>query len=155
MAKASIVALSKLSGPEQQKSEIFKSLGDLDQYEMLDEELLIALYAAPNVLASGKRADGSSYQLVGTENNSIEATRYQGKIGCLIKAGPQAFKYHINGQPYAGIVPEVGDWLITRASDGREIWLKDLSAPGAEYVCCRRIHWNLVGMRVADPRAVK
>ena len=155
MSKASIVSLSKLSGPEQQKRELFKSLGDLAQYDMLDEELLIALYAAPNVLASGKRADGTTYQLVGTDNAAIENTRYQGKIGCLVKAGPQAFKYHLNGQPYAGVVPEVGDWLVTRASDGREIWLRDIAVNGGEYVCCRRIHWNLVGMRVADPRTVK
>lgn len=153
--KASIVSLSKLDEPDEQKKAIFKTLGDLDQYEMLDEELLIALYAKPNVLAAGKRSDGSTYQLVGTDNDTIEASRYQGKIGLLITKGPSAYKYHPNGQPYQGIEPEIGDWLISRASDGREIWLKDLRNMGAEYVCCRRIHWTLVGMRITDPRTVK
>ena len=153
--KASIVSLSKLGSPEQQKAEIFKSLGNLNQYEMLDEEVLLAIYAKPNVLSAGLRQDGTKYELVGTDNDAIEASRYQGKIGLLVKKGPAAFQVRPNGQPYDGLVPEVGDWLVSRASDGREIWLKDIKATGNEYVCCRRIHWNLVGMRVADPRTVK
>lgn len=152
MAKSSIDQLAKLDGPEAVRQQVFKDLGDLDQYDILDEDVLFALYVPSNVLASGVDATGKKFQLIGTDNNTAE-TRYQGKVGILIKSGPNAFKYHNNGQPYEGTVPQEGDWIIVTASDGREIFLKDTSAK--EYVACRRIPWTGIKMRVKDPRTVR
>jgi hypothetical protein len=150
--KGNITTLSKLSGPEEQKAQIFKDLGDLSQYELLDDHVIVAIYAESNVLASGKRADGTSYTLIGTENRSTES-RYQGKCGVLISKGPTAFKYHNNGAAYEGVIPEIGDWVVFYPSDGRELFLHGLHGKG-ENVTCRKFHWQSISMRVTDPRVV-
>ena len=153
--RGNIIELAKLSGHEEQKQQILKDLGDLAQYDLLDDECLIAIYAESNVLSSGVDATGKQFALYGTENRSTES-RYQGKVGLLVKAGPTAFKYHNNGQAYEGEIPEVGDWVVTHPSDGREIWLRDADAPkGTPWVTCRRLKWPGIFMRVADPRIVR
>lgn len=149
--KGSITTLAKLEGPDEQKDHIFDLLGDLRQYELLDDQVIIATYAESNVLAAGKRADGTSYQLIGTDNRSTES-RYQGKVGVLAAMGPNAFKWHNNGQAYEGTKPEVGDWVVFWPSDGRELFLRHRNAK--EAVSCRRFHWSCIGMRVNDPRVV-
>lgn len=154
--KGNIATLARLEGPEAQKKSILTALGDLDQYQLLDEECLIAIFAESNVLSRVKNAvTGEMVELIGTDNRANES-RYQGKAGLLVKAGPVAFKYHNNGQPYDGERPEVGDWVVSYPQDGREIWLRGMDAPrGTEWVCCRRIHWNRIFMKVADPRVVR
>lgn len=150
--KSDLIARSQLETDEQQKEAIFKGLGDLDQFEILDEDVLLALYAPSNVAAAGRRADGSEYKILMTQNNTAEA-RYQAKIGLVVKVGPSAFKYHQNGQPYEGTIPQKGDWVIFRIADGHEIFLKDPDAP--EFVNCNRIHWSNIKMRVTNPRTVR
>ncbi len=149
IARNNLVKLSELSGPEQQKKEIYKALGDLSQYEILDEDLLVAVYVQSNVLANIKGPDGKMIELVGTQKKT-DTDRYEGKAALLIKKGPNAFKFHPNGQPYEGIVPDDGDWLLMYAHDGRDIHLKDKSA--SDGVLCRLVHFKSIRMKLSDPR---
>lgn len=151
ITKSNVTALSKLDGPAEQKREILKVLGDLKQYELLDDECLLATYVESNVLSEVRRADGEIVKLYGTENRATES-RYQSKAFLLVKSGPTAFRYHNNGQAYEGIVPTVGDWVVIHSADGRELFLGDTKADTG--VSCRRIKWDRIFMRVADPRAV-
>ena len=153
ITKGNITTLAKLSGPDEQKQRILEDLGDLTQYEILDDQVLVAVYAESNVVSSGKRADGSSWQLITTDNKTAES-RYQGKAGLLVKKGPTAFKWHNNGQLYEGVEPKIGDWVVFTPSDGREIYLRDGVALKKEGVTCRRFHWSAIFMRVPDPRVV-
>lgn len=150
--KGNITALAKLDGPEEQKKQIFNDLGSLAQYELLDDECLIAIYATSNILSEVVDIHGETKRIVSTDNRTTES-RYQGKVGLLVKIGPEAFKYHNNGQAYEGTTPKVGDWVVTHASDGREIGLRDANAK-CSWVTCRRIHWRCIFMRVNDPRVV-
>ncbi len=151
--KSDVYTRSEMIEPEEQKEAIFDGLGDLDQYEMLDEEILVGLYVPSNVAASGTDVNGKKFNIILPENQTAEV-RFQGKIGCVVKMGPAAFKYHNNGQPYEGIIPEKGDWVVFKAADATgEIFLKDLKAQ--EYINCRRFHWSSIKMRVKDPRAVR
>ena len=150
--KGNITTLAKLDGPEDQRRQIFKDLGNLEQYQLLDDDVVVAIYAESNVLAAGKRADGSVYQLVGTDNRTTES-RYQGKVGVLVVKGPTAFKFYNNGQPYEGITPDIGDWVVFWPSDGRELFLSDLDTKDHN-VTCRKFHWASIKMRVSDPRIV-
>lgn len=150
--KGNITELAKLEGPEQQKEQILAALGDLDQYDLLDDQCLIALYAESNVLFEGHDPEGKRVQLIGTDNRTTES-RYQGKVGLLVKMGPTAFKYHNNGQPYEGVAPKIGDWVVSFPQDGREIWLRTAGAKH-EWVTCRRLSWDRIFMRVHDPRIV-
>jgi hypothetical protein len=153
ITQSNIVDLSKLSGPEAQRDEILKTLGDLGQYELLDEECLVATYVESNVLSEGKREDGSSYKLISTENRAAES-RFQGKAVLLVKKGPSAFRFHNNGQPYEGVVPEDGEWVVIHPSDGREIYLRGMDSGSGKGAACRRVHWRSIFMRVRDPRVV-
>ena len=152
MIKGNITTLAKLDGPEAQKTKIFDDLGDLAQYEVLGEDIIVAIYAESNVLAEFKGPDGKPFQLIGTDNRTTES-RYQGKTGVIVAMGPTAFQFHNNGQPYDGIKPAVGDWVVFWPSDGRELWLRDAKSKG-EGVTCRKVHWSSIVMRVSDPRVV-
>lgn len=151
--KGNITSLAKLAGPDEQKARIFEDLGDLSQYEILDDHVLVAVYAESNVISRVTTAEGKVVELVGTDNRTTES-RYQGKAGLLIKKGPTAFKWHNNGQLYEGIEPQVGDWVVFTPADGREIWLRDAGQMKKEGVTCRRFHWSSIFMRVSDPRVV-
>ena len=152
ITKGNITTLAKMDGPEEQKAQIFRDLGDLDQYEILGEDVLIAIYAESNVLARIKGPDGKEVQLFRTDNRTTES-RYQGKAGVIVAIGPTAFQYHNNGQPYEGTRPEVGDWVVSYPSDGREMFLRAAGSRG-EGVTCRKLHWSSIFMRVSDPRVV-
>lgn len=155
MAKATIYSLAKLDGPEKQKQQIFKDLGNMKDFELLDDDILVATYVDSEVAASGKRADGTSFVLYKPESSTQEA-KFQSKAALVVAMGPTAFKYHPNGQLYEGKSIKVGDWIVIHPSDGREIYLKDPTAMGTNcnYVACRRIHWSSILMRVDDPRRV-
>jgi hypothetical protein len=152
ITKGNITTLAKLDGPEEQKQQIFKDLGDLAQYELLGEDVLVAVYAESNVLSQVKTHTGEVVKLYGTDNRTTES-RYQGKVGLIIKMGPVAWKYHNNGQLNEGIIPSVGDWVAFYPSDGRELYLRGVGSKG-EGVTCRKLHWTSIFMRVPDPRVV-
>jgi len=153
--KSDLVARSKLEGPDEQKVSIFERLGDLDQYEMLDDEVLTAIYAPSNVAFSIVDKDGVKRELI-TTDNATDEFRWQGKIALVVKVGPTAFKWMNNGQPYEGIKVKKGDWVIYRVSDSAEIFLRGMEHHGkGDYVCCRRIVATNIKMRIKDPRAVR
>lgn len=152
ITKGNITTLAKLSGPDEQKTRIFEDLGDLDQYDILGEDVVVAVYAESNVLSRITGPDGKVIELIGTDNRTTES-RYQGKCGLIVKMGPTAFQFHNNGQPYEGKRPEVGDWVAFWPSDGRELFLRAAGSRG-EGVTCRKLHWSSIFMRVADPRVV-
>lgn len=153
MARATIFKLAELDGPEKQKQQIFKDLGNMKDFELLDDDILVATYVDSQVAASGQRADGTKWQLIKPQNSTQEA-RWQGKAALVVAVGPTAFKYHNNGQPYEGKTVKVGDWVVIHPSDGREIFLKDPKSATNEYVACRRLNWSSILMRVDDPRRV-
>ena len=152
ITRGNITTLAKLDGPDAQKAQIFHDLGDLKQYEILGEDIIVAIYAESNVLAEFKGPDGNPFKLIGTDNRTTES-RYQGKVGMIVLMGPTAFQFHNNGQPYDGIRPTVGDWVVFWPSDGRELFLRDAKSKG-EGVTCRKLPWTSVVMRVSDPRVV-
>lgn len=154
MAKSTIYKLAELDGPEQQKRQILKDLGSTTDFELLDDDILVATYAESDVLSEVKGPNGEVVRLYSTDNRKAES-RYQGKAALVVAMGPTAFKYHNNGQPYEGAKVKVGDWVVIHPSDGREIFLKDpKSRTTQDYVACRRIHWSSILMRVDDPRRV-
>lgn len=155
MARHDLIARSKMDDPDDQKDAIFERLGDLDQYELLDDEVLTAVYAPSNVLTKGTRNDGSKFEIIGTDNQTSEF-QWQGKIGCVVKVGPAAFKHTPWGQPYQGLTVQKGDWVLYRVSDSAELHLRGTEHNGkGDYVICRRIPAACIKMRVRDPRSVR
>lgn len=152
MLKSSIQTLGQMTDPDDQKEQIFKDVGPLDdgEYDVLDDHVLVAQYVTPGSVDM-KRADGSTYKFQFTDNKVGEA-QYQGKACLVLKIGPVAFRYLPNGQPYEGIIPEVGDWVVVNASDGKPVGIKALDA--REHVICKLVPDRCIRQRIKDPRRV-
>src|SRR5271163_1771702 len=125
--------LKAVSEAEDQKQEIFSWIGDVSDDVILNDEVLVATYARRQFVLT---KDGKKMWL--SDEELIE-NRYQGKVGLLLKCGPEAFKY--NGSfstftPLAGEsvqeydarlvkhTPKPGDWVLYRSSDGYEAALR-------------------------------
>jgi len=76
-------------------------------------------------------------------NKTLDESRFQGKVGLVLKLGPMAFKFP---DEYASDVPSVGDWVFYRPSDATECGVKIVGTV-RDGVLCRHIHDdNIVGI---------
>ena len=138
MASAAVL---KLAGAKDQRAKIFELVGDLNQIEIFDDLVLLAAYIEPEKIGS-----------IITTNKRKDESIYQGTVGLLLKKGPTAFQYR--GQyKWEGRVPEVGEWLLHRASDA---WRTQVNAQGRpdHGVECRLISSSLIKGAVAEPTYV-
>lgn len=125
--------LKAVSEAEDQKQEILDWIGDASDDVILNDHILVATYARRQFVLT---KDGKKIWL--SDEELIE-NRYQGKVGLLLKCGPDAFKY--NGsfanitkyqeesvEEYASrcslYTPKPGDWVLYRSSDGYEAALR-------------------------------
>lgn len=148
--KASIKKLSEVDTPSQQKALILKLLGNLSQYDVLGEEVLVATYVSSNVLRKVTTKDGNVVNLYATDKTTYES-QFQGKAALVIKKGDQAWKMNY-GQPYEGKEPADLTWVAIIPGDGREIFLKDIGQ--SEAVACRLINFRSIKLGIKDPRLV-
>lgn len=118
------------------KDEILAKVGSLDDLEVFHNQVIVALYVRP------QKTKGGILLTDGTRGED----KYQGKVGLVLKIGPQAFvsdeKTDFHGQKI-----EVGDWVFFKASDG---WPLSINA-----VDCRIIDNEfLVRGRIASPDVI-
>jgi co-chaperonin GroES (HSP10) len=90
--------------------EIVQRVGDLSEFEVPLNKILVGLYMRPDKTKSGLHLpDEYRHEDV-----------FQGKAGLILKKGPIAFvddervKFH-------GLNPQVGDWVCFRPSDGLKL----------------------------------
>ena len=85
---------------------IMQELGDLSDIGVYRNLVLLAIYVRPELTAGG----------VHIAKQTTDEDIYQGKVGLIIKAGPQAFidpeQKWFDGKP-----PKVGDWVYFRPSE--------------------------------------
>lgn len=87
------------------KAKLLADLGDLSGAEVFHNQVLCAVYIAPEKTRGG---------IIRPQSN-IDEDRYQGKVGLIIKCGPRAFVSDAKWQ-----WPDdmgVGDWVWYRISD--------------------------------------
>lgn len=126
----------ELSRASDAKKELQKQAGDLSGLRIPNNLVLIATYIEPEMSPGG----------IIMVQKRLDESRYQGKVGLLLKAGPSAFKFTEGGYAYEGDVPKVGDWIVYRASDGWEIFIRGVS--------CRYIDSDLIKSIVDDPTII-
>lgn len=87
---------------------------------------------------------------------TLDESRFQGKVGLVLKLGPMAFEFddpeHLRSEK-----PRVGDWIFYRASDATECGVKINSERWPNHgtgVLCRHIHDDLVVGIVDDPESI-
>lgn len=134
-ARSNLAELAKFSTPDELKAHVQESLGDLEFFEVLSSQILVAMYVEP------ERTKGGIIRI----DRAIDESRYQGKAALLLKKGPTAFKYD-GAYNWEGRIPEVGEWIFHRTSDAWDIDLKGIP--------CRLIDSDLVKGVIDDPALI-
>lgn len=107
----------------------------VDCAKITRNRVLVAGYIAPERTAGG----------IIRPHKTIDEDRFQGKVGLVLKVGPQAFEF---GPEEKDVVRAgVGEWVFFRSSDGWELALGD-GCP------CRVIYDdNIIGV-TSDPSTI-
>lgn len=109
----------------------------VDTYELFDDDVLLGTYIEPEKTAGG---------IIKT-HKALDESRWQGKVGLLLKIGPGAFKYDRSGVfKFEGKTPELHTWCVYRGSDGWEIGLNGVS--------CRIIRANALRGHGVNPKHI-
>lgn len=98
------------------KASILEAIGDqLDGVEIFNSDVMVATFIRPNVTKGG----------IYLTDKQTQEDQYQGKVGLVLKLGPSAFNYKRQFD-HVGLHAQVGDWVVYRASDGWEVFLRDV-----------------------------
>jgi len=149
--------------PADQKAAILADLTPkLDGIRVLRNRVLVCTYVEAEVTAGG----------ILKPQSRIDESKYQGKVGLVLKIGPLAFDFdevteearatHRNNPGddwddiYAKVaaehgIPNVGDWVFFRASD---TWDCGLAVEPGKGVHCRFINDDSIVGVIADPSSI-
>lgn len=100
--------------------------------------VLVAIYRRPEKTAGG----------IIRPSSSLDEDIYQGKVGLVLKTGPYPPDAEDN-KFFDGKAPQVGDWVVFRASDGISFGLLDKKGD-CRFLKDRRSIW----MTIPDPEFV-
>ena len=117
---------------EDPKKTIVKEIGDLGGFELMNTQVLVAVYIRPEKTKGG----------IIMTTKSRDEDRYQSKVGLILKAGPSAF-VDDEGKWFSGLNLGVGDWIVFRPSDGWNVTVNG--------VLCRMFDDTAVRMRIPHP----
>lgn len=84
--------------------------------KVLHAQVVVMTYIQPERTANG----------LYLPERAREEDRFQGKGGLVVAMGPLAFKDDGVAQ-FGGVKPEIGDWVMTRPSDGMEFFFNGCS----------------------------
>ena len=92
------------------KKAILQAIGDISDFEIFNNKILVAVYIRPEKTKSG----------IFLTDNHREEDKYQGKVGLILKMGSSAFD-DPSGEWFKGVTFNLHDWIIMRPSDGWSI----------------------------------
>ena len=102
-----IDAISSAANPRQA---IFDFVGDLTDFEVIGDRVLVGIYMRPAKTKGG---------IIRPDSNKEEDV-YQGKVGLVLKWGPDAFRNTETGELYSQTI-DVGEWGVIFVGDGKQI----------------------------------
>ncbi len=115
--------------------QIRDEIGDLDDFEVMHNDVLIGIYIRPEQTKSG----------IILSDQTRREDEFQGKAGLVLKKGPLAFvsdeNYDFKGQDV-----QPGDWVAIWVSDGRKIVING--------VLCRMVEDRYIRLKIPAPDAV-
>jgi len=103
------MAIKKMYHAKDPKIVIEESIGSLDELQLFNNQVLVAIYVRPE-----KSAGGIIYT-----DKARDEDKWQGKVGLVVKVGPSAFVG--DDEWFKGISVTVGDWVVFRPSDGWQL----------------------------------
>lgn len=102
--KSKVVELSRSTD---QRKAITDAIGDISKFKIFNNQILVGIYIEPETTAGG---------IILPQSRAVES-KFQGKIGLVLKKGPLAFKDDDSTRFYDQDV-DVGEWIFFRPSDG-------------------------------------
>lgn len=115
--------------------DILEKIGDLSNFEVMHNDVLIGIYMRPEKTKSG---------IIITDKTRQE-DEYQGKAGLVLKKGPLAFVSDENFD-FKGQDVSIGDWVSIWVSDGRKIMIRE--------VLCRMVEDRHIRLKIPAPDLV-
>lgn len=132
-AKA-IEAVSRAKNSAEVYQIITKMVGDLSGVEVFGSMVLVGIYIRPERTSGG----------IIRPTSNVEEDLWQGKVGVVLKWGPDAFI-----DPEGNIYEQhaaPGDWCVFKVGDGWSLQINDYP--------CRLVGDSSIKMTVTDPNIV-
>jgi len=117
------------------KEMLLKDLGDISKVELLNTQVLVAVYIRPEKTKGG----------IIMATKARDEDRHQSKVGLIIKTGPSAFVDE-NGKWFSDLNLKLGDWIVFRPSDGWNVTVNG--------VLCRMFDDTAIRARIPHPDSV-
>jgi len=114
------------------KDVLLKELGDISGVELLNTQVLVAVYIRPEKTMGG----------IFIAAKTLDEDRYQSKVGLVIKTGPSAFVDE-GGKWFSNLDLKAGDWIVFRPSDGWDVTING--------VLCRMFNDTAIRARIPHP----
>jgi co-chaperonin GroES (HSP10) len=127
--------IERISTSSDAKVAILDMIGDLSGVELIGDLILVAAYMRPEKTAGGIIRPGMNK----------EEDVWQGKVGLVLKWGPDAYRDKETGELYEQRV-EVGEWGVSKVGDSMQLLIRD--------VPCRVIRDVSMKMKVKNPEIV-
>lgn len=131
-SKSKVVELSKATD---QKRALIDAVGDISRFKIFNNLVLVATYIEPEKTAGG----------ILLPQSRTNESKFQGKIGLVLKKGPLAFTDD-DATKFHGQDVEIGDWVFYRPSDGWHFALNEVD--------CRLIEDVHIKGAVPHPRYI-
>jgi hypothetical protein len=130
------------------KQQIIGKIGDLSEFEIAQEEVLVAIYMRPEKSAGG---------IIMTPGN-LKEDRYQGKVGLVLKIGESCKFLRTDAKTgrTVGLDIKLHDWVLMRPSD---TWAFDFNSNPTlqkleDFVPCRLVYEDCIRARVPHPGVI-
>jgi len=127
--------VSKIADLAERKAAIKAKVGTLDGVDVLFNRILVATYVRSNMTRGGIILTG----------NNLEEDVWQGKVGLVLKVGPDAFKDDDSFSFY-GQSADIGEWIVFKPGDGYQVGIGDWP--------CRMVRDTAVLMKVKNPAII-
>ena len=114
------------------KDVLLKELGDISGVELLNTQVLVAVYIRPEKTKGG----------IIMTTKARDEDRYQSKVGLILKTGPSAFVDE-DGKWFSNLDLKAGDWIVFRPSDGWNVTVNG--------VLCRMFDDTAIRARIPHP----
>ena len=128
-------AIEAISTALNPKEAIIKFTGDLSGFEVMGDRVLVGIFMRPEKTKGG---------IIRPDANKEEDV-WQGKVGLVLKLGPNAFINPDDGSLYEQRV-EVGEWVVFKVGDGWQLEVNKMP--------CRMIKDTNFIAKVKDPMMV-
>ena|ERR1700761_3684094 len=130
------------------KRDILAKIGDVSEFEIARDEILLAIYQRPATTSGG----------IVLPNQNLKEDIYQGKVGLVLRIGEHCQFERVD--PYTnkktGIPISIHDWVVVRPSDtwALDINMRSDALSSKDFVACRLVRDENIRAKISHPGCV-